>query len=249
MFLAVKRIYLNKGDIYHTNAFGDMEILYHNDSRDVGIRFIATGYISTGVQVGNVVRGNVADRLVPTVMGKGYLNTDEKVTGTQCYMHWHSMLERAYSEKYHLTRPTYRDVEVCEEWYDFTEFRVWFNKQEYTKGFHLDKDLFGNSKLYSPNNCCFLPARLNSVLTDNESRRGDCPLGVSKRKKKGTQEYNGLYNASIFGAYLGRFTCPLKAGDLCLEFKQLGLECLADQYYELGIIDSCKRDAFYNHLK
>lgn len=243
--MAVKRIQLHKGQVFSTKNHGDLEVLYHNNSRDVGVRFIDTGFMVTGVQVGNVVRGNIKDILMRTVQGVGYLNTNEKVAKTDCYRYWHGMLERAYSEKYHATRPTYKDVEVCRDWHDFTEFRKWF-EANYIKGYHLDKDILGNGKLYSPENCCFVPIYINCMITDIPTKRGDCPRGVSKRKTKGTDNYNGLYNVAANGIYLGRYDCPNKAHEVYKEFKEFLVHEVAESYYERGLISDRVRDGLYD---
>ena len=243
--MAVKKIYLHEGQLLPNNKFGDMRVLYHNTSRDVGIEFVNTGFKVTGLQVGNVMRGGVKDMRVPSVQGVGYLNTSDNVTKTEAYVSWHSMLERCYSEAYLKTRPTYKDVFVCEEWLDFTAFRDWFDSSNHRKGYHLDKDiLYSGNNLYCPEKCTYVPQRINSLVMYLSSY-GDCKSGVSKRMKKGTKEFNGLYNLSCCGAYLGRFTCEDTAHDRYKEFKSLLMEEVADQYYELGLISSEIRDALY----
>ena len=63
-------------------------------------------------------------------------------------------------------------------------------------------------------------------------------MGVSKRKKKGSQEYNGLYNVQYAGKYLARSSCLDTANNLYKEFKKLHFEELSDKYEELGLITS-----------
>lgn len=245
---------LNVGDIVDSNNFGKMEVIYINGSRDVGVRFINTDTIVSNLQKGNVVRGTVSDFMVRTVNGIGYLGSNIKVTKSGAYDAWHSMLERCYSELYHITRPTYRDCTVSEEWQNFTNFKKWYD-DNYITGYHLDKDLlkFGN-KLYSPNTCCFIPQQINSLIKDSSNNRGDCPLGVSKRKKKGTNMFNGLYNVSCGtgkkggSIYIGRFTCPYKAFEAYKEFKEFLLYNYGEYYFERGLINEQVYKALTNFV-
>lgn len=96
------------------------------------------------------------------------------------YVCWTSMLKRCYSDKYQSKQPTYIGCSVCEEWLLFSNFKKWYDAN-YKEGFHLDKDiLVEGNKIYSPENCVFVPQYLNSLLNDNKSSRGDLPLGVSR---------------------------------------------------------------------
>lgn len=71
----------------------------------------------------------------------------------------------------------YVNVKVCKEWEDFENFYEWFKdqveKKWYRKGRHLDKDLLSpkDCKIYSPETCCFLPAKVNLFLV-NSSKKG-----------------------------------------------------------------------------
>ena len=92
---------------------------------------------------------------------------------------------RAYSEKYHAKHPTYADVTVCEEWRRFMAFRNWMNRQDYA-GKTLDKDLIqlGNT-LYAPELCAFVSHETNTVVHENEKKRGEWPIGVDYVKRRG----------------------------------------------------------------
>lgn len=95
------------------------------------------------------------------------------------YRSWSHMLERGYSEKYKIKKPTYSDVSVCDEWKYFSNFKEWMKSQDW-EGKQLDKDiLLKGNKIYSPDGCSFLPSDVNSLLNDCSSIRGDSPLGVS----------------------------------------------------------------------
>lgn len=94
------------------------------------------------------------------------------------YRVWVSMLRRCYSEKYHLSMPTYIGCSVCDEWKTLSVFKKWHDAN-YVKGFHLDKDLLveGN-KVYSPETCIYASPTINVLLTDHRRARGKYPQGV-----------------------------------------------------------------------
>lgn len=100
------------------------------------------------------------------------------------YRAWKSMLARAYYERFHKLEPTYADVEVCESWLKFMRFREWW-VENYKEGFHLDKDLFGDGKEYSPDKCIYIPQWLNAFIMAKESMRGKCLIGVNINKRSG----------------------------------------------------------------
>jgi hypothetical protein len=125
------------------------------------------------------------------------------------YRAWNNMLKRAYCSKYHVRRPTYIGVTVCEEWLSFMAFRAWMEAQDW-QGKQLDKDIIApGNKVYSPDTCVFVSPALNNLFTDCGAARGEYPIGVSwyKRDKK--------FYAQIRIAgrlkHLGVFTCPHEA--------------------------------------
>ena len=67
------------------------------------------------------------------------------------YKTWKNSLERCYSFKYQENNPTYKGCSVCEEWLTLSNFKEWYDKQYYVKGFQLDKDIIkaGNKALLS----------------------------------------------------------------------------------------------------
>jgi len=101
---------------------------------------------------------------------------------------WENLRCRVESEKFHAGAPTYKGVEVCEEWLDYQNFASWFEGQveagRYHEGWQLDKDILsGDKKIYSPETCVFIPKDLNCVLLDNKSRKGKYATGVIKFRK------------------------------------------------------------------
>ena len=95
------------------------------------------------------------------------------------YLSWRNMLMRCYDTKYHMKHPTYVGCTVTQEWFTFSNFRLWMEKQDW-QGKQLDKDiLVPGNRIYSPSQCVFVDRELNLFLTDNAARRGNHPIGVS----------------------------------------------------------------------
>ena len=108
------------------------------------------------------------------------------------YIKWKSMIERCYSKKALLKRPTYIGCTVAPEWHSFMSFRAWMIKQDW-EGKQLDKDiLVPGNKIYSPNTCLFVSQKINTLLLDSPKRRGKYPKGVhwSKQVKKFVAQMN-----------------------------------------------------------
>lgn len=114
----------------------------------------------------------------------------------KCYNSWKGMLDRCYSPKFHLKRPTYIGCSLAEEWHLLSNYKLWYD-ENYVEGWQLDKDLlFPRNKIYSAETCVFLPQALNSLLTFRVNDRGELPLGVHwhntlKRYRAGCKNRNG----------------------------------------------------------
>lgn len=128
-----------------------------------------------------LVRGigiNDSDTPVFLRLGNG------KVWQDPLYRTWSNMLtrctttEKAYSYEYAVNHNhTYLKTTVCEDWLLYSRFRDWCLERNW-EGNHLDKDLLGESLLYSPDTCVFLPSVINSMLTSSRVRRVGGLLGV-----------------------------------------------------------------------
>ena len=208
------------GKVCKSKSSGDFKILKYNDSANVEIRFLKTGYETT-VQLVQVKSGEIKDPYMPSVYGVGVSGTKYPIKVddviTKEYGLWHSMLQRCYSDTLKKKYPTYEGCEVSENFKNYEYFYEWCNKQIGfdNEGWHLDKDLLvkGN-KVYSENTCVFIPKEINLLLTKRTASRGEYLIGVSWNKKdnafvarvnksKGGSEYLGLFNTEFeaFNAY------------------------------------------------
>lgn len=97
--------------------------------------------------------------------------------------------------------PSYLGVGVCEAWHTFSTFRAWVLKQRW-EGRQLDKDLLGDGKLYSPQNCCFVTPQQNSVLLDGgRSKNTKYPQGITlvgKRYRAAVSQNNQRRHIGYF---------------------------------------------------
>ena len=122
---------------------------------------------------------NDADyKIHPLVNGKGNI--------CPFYSKWRSMIQRCYSEKFHIKSPTYINCSVCEEWKYFMTFRAWMMKYDWC-GKEIDKDiLVPGNKIYCPESCVFVDHATNSVITHKRCNKGKFPTGVNWDKNTHT---------------------------------------------------------------
>lgn len=136
---------------------------------------------------------------------KSYTNERGETRTTPLYNSWFDMYQRCTSERSKRKRPQYTSTTLCEDWFDFNNFAKWAKQQigQGEKGFdghlyQIDKDLLGNSDLYSPSTCCFLPKEVNSFLKKKTSVRNTTGFtGVSLLP-------NGKYRACVRDPRVGR---------------------------------------------
>ena len=208
------------GKVCKSNLSGDFKIVKYNNSRNVEIQFINTGY-ETSAQLEHIKNGNVKDLHSPSVHGVGVTGTKYPsiISGVQTkeYTLWCSMLKRCYSDAIKKKQPTYEGCKVSDKFKSYEYFYEWCHEQVGfdNKDWQLDKDLLvkGN-KVYSESTCVFIPREINQILVKCTASRGEYLIGVywSKTNKafvamvsrsKGRSEYLGLFNTETeaFNAY------------------------------------------------
>jgi hypothetical protein len=138
------------------------------------------------------------------------------------------------------TIDSYSNVKCCDEWLIYSNFLKWIDTQDYIEK-DLDKDLFGDGSLYSPETCCFIPHNINTMLVLQESSTGF--HGVSE---KGNRFLVKPYwdNKAIVGA-TKTFACPKEAHKYWQESKSNLIRRRADDEYTKGNIGANIRDALY----
>ena len=199
---------------------GDFKVLKYNDSYNVEIQFLKTGY-ETVARLGHIKSGSVKDPYSPSVYDVGISGTKypSTINGTLTkeYDLWNGMLRRCYSDALKKKYQTYEGCEVSDNFKRYEYFYEWCHNQIGfgNEGFELDKDLLvkGN-KVYSEDTCVFIPREINLLLIKCDASRGEHLIGVCRHKKdnafvahvgksKGKREYLGFFKTEIeaFNAY------------------------------------------------
>lgn len=208
------------GEVFTTKSWGDLKIIAYNGNRKVLVQFIQTGYeVETSLR--DIRKGCVRDRLLPSVYGVGVLGTepivDEDGRKLKEYELWCSMLQRVYDSKKHIESPTYKNCSVSDNFKYFPYFKSWCNNQVGFNKFSsdglpytLDKDiLVKGNKVYSEDTCCFVPHKINTLLTKCNSSRGGNLIGVYHNKTK------NIFTASLCidmkQKFLGNFKTEVEA--------------------------------------
>ena len=134
------------------------------------------------------------------------------------YSTWVRMLERCYSSKFHKTRPTYIGCSVSSEWLIFSQFKAWMEKQDFN-GKQLDKDLLvANNRIYGPDYCLFVTARINTMLNNNAASRGDYAIGVDFHN--GNKKFRSRYRTVTKHITIGYFNTEQEAHQAYLKYKK-----------------------------
>ena len=202
------------GKVCKSKLSGDFKILKYNDSANVEIQFINTGYCKVA-EMKEVRNGLIKDPYSPSVYGVGVVGAKYPITingvHTKEYGLWNNMLQRCYYDAYKKKYQTYKDCEVSENFKSYEYFYEWCNKQIGfdNEDWHLDKDLLikGN-KVYNENTCVFLPREINTLLTKSTASRGEYLIGVCWNKtnkafrarvskNKGKQEHLGYFSTEL----------------------------------------------------
>jgi len=150
------------------------------------------------------------------------------------YQLWKGVLERCFTDGFKQSRPTYEGVTCSKEWLSMTTFieDVSQMKGYGLKGWALDKDILqkGN-KLYSKDNCCFVPAEVNSLLTKSDNSRGEWPVGVDFHKVSGKFRAGLRINGKT--KHLGLFNTPEQAFQAYKLAKEAYIKVVAQQWQHL----------------
>ena len=152
----------------------------------------------------------------------------------KAYDTWKDLIRRCYSGKHQKKRPTYIGVTVCEEWRSFMAFREWWI-ENHVDGWQIDKDFLTDNNQYSPDNCIYVPAWLNSFTIGCEAARGEWPIGVSREISSGLFEANCNNPETGRKVRIGRFKTPEAAH---LAWRARKLEYAAQMKNEMDAIDA-----------
>ena len=208
------------GKVCVSKSSGDFKILKYNDTANVEIQFLNTGF-EMFARLNHIRKGEVKDPYSPSVycvgiIGAKYPSSDGG-RDTKDYALWKNMLTRCYNDTFKKKNPTYEGCEVSDNFKSYEYFYDWCNKQIGfgNEGWQLDKDLLvkGN-KVYSEDTCVFIPSEINTLLIKRVASRGEHLIGVSWSKtnkafmarvgkSKGKREHLGFFKTELeaFSAY------------------------------------------------
>lgn len=184
------------------------------------------------------------------VFGVGINDYDKEVTDNdgrviKSYRIWSGVIKRCYDEKTQKKAPAYIGCTVCDEWKYFSNFKKWFDKH-YIEDYQLDKDiLVQGNRIYSPNTCCFVPQRINTILLDCRASRGKYKIGVSYHKRN--NKYGASVNMNGKLKHLGYFTTEEEAyKEYCKNKKEI-IKSTALEYLNKGEISEEVCNALLNY--
>lgn len=222
----------DKSDNYYKNLYP----LNYKQYKVVKRKFLQEGDVSEEfiIKVMNDIHYKLddwsMDLMKPIMCGVGYKGSEDVDCKSEAYLRWHDMLNRCYNEEFLERQPQYRGCSVCEEWLNFSNFKLWYeeNKKDEIQR-DLDKDiLIKGNKVYSPETCCLVPHDINTLFLTAKKRRGDFPIGVYFDTDGG--KFRASMNFMGQSIKLGSFDTAEAAFARYKEYKEDFIEDMAEQY-------------------
>ncbi len=183
-----------------------------------------------------------AEKIKSLLYGVG-VNDCIDAKSSVAYKYWNGMLRRCYSAKKHKKWPSYEGCSVCTEWHYFSNFKKWFD-ENYVDGYALDKDIIAKgNRIYSPETCCFVPARINNIILNRKIDRGEYPIGVTKKWSK----YYAHVSIGSKSIRIGAFASVKEAFDAYKDEKERYIRQVATEYFGRGEITKRVYDAMMRY--
>jgi len=239
------------GEKFVTNEGYNITIVEYFGSYNSTVQF-EDGTLVEGKEYADIQKGTVKNPNHRSVHGVGYFGQGKYKSKNKqgkrflYYQTWMGMIERCYCPKTQEKHSSYKGCSVDERWHNFQVFAEWFQENyntETMQGWQLDKDLvLKGNKTYSPENCCFVPSQVNSILLKTNSKRGKYPIGVSKlgNKYKATIRKN-----SRLSTHLGSFDTIEEAFQAYKTAKEEYIKEIANKWR--GLIDERVYWTLMNH--
>lgn len=238
-----------------------MKIIEYNASKDVVVEFQDEYKTIIKSQYHHFDDGTIQNPYYPTIYGVGILGNKYNTMlpngrRTKEYETWRNIIWRSFDKKYKEWKPTYQDVTCCEEWLLFENFYEWLHSQENfdkwmllrNKG-AIDKDiLIKGNKLYSPETCCLVSQKVNSLFIKDNACRGDLPIGVRYAygcKNKYLSQCHDFYTGKT--KHIGTFDTIEEAFYAYKNYKESCIKQVAQEEYAKGNITKQCYDAMMNY--
>lgn len=133
------------------------------------------------------------------------------------YQDWKHMIHRCFNETFLRQYPQYKLVAVCEEWKYLSNFIKWVDSQPNRdwQSCSIDKDfLSGEVKIYSPETCVYVSAKVNTFILESNMGRGQYMIGVSYNNRSKINPYTAQCKNPFLKRvkmHIGVFTTELEA--------------------------------------
>ena len=239
---------LNK--VGYNNNGERMVIVRYGNANDIDIQF-DDGVIVERRQYDEFKTGRIKNPMTPSVYGVGFIGKgrfkayDGNGKPTKCHTVWKSMHTRCYDPKYHEKEQSYKNCTVCEEWHNYQVYAKWHDENYYevdNELMALDKDILckGN-KIYSPENCVFVPQSINNLFIKSDKSRGKYPIGVNKKGNK----FQARLNKDNKHIHLGTYDTVEEAFLAYKKAKEAYIKEMAEKYK--GKIDHRAYEALMNY--
>jgi len=229
------------GDIKLNNYGSEMKIYQYRTNKDMDIMFTKSKCIIYNVKYNDFKTGSIKSPYETRTFGIGYLGQGKYETvidgkKSKAYSTWLGIMARCYNLKVKEGRPTYIGCSISDEWLNFQTFAEWHINNYYEikdNKMNLDKDILNKgNKIYSKENCIFVPSNINCMFTKTDAKRRKYPIGVCQVSGRKTE---GGYRASCCNGrknkiYLGVYQTPEKAFDIYKEYKERTIKLVADEY-------------------
>jgi hypothetical protein len=164
-----------------------------------------------------------------------------EMTRCQFYSRWNKMITRCYSLKFQERNPTYIGCSACPEWLIFSNFKSWMEKQDWENK-ELDKDIISpGNKIYSPENCAFVPKPLNGLIVDQATSRGKYPRGVYFNELRGNICSNISYQG--VSTHIGTFSTTKEASRAYIKAKVEIILAAVDEQQDIRVANGLKLHA------
>lgn len=224
----------NKQDYYYRNLYP----LNQEQYRIVKKYFLETGddselFIIDVLNETKYKPDNWSRRCMQPVMcGVGYRGSEDVDCKSEAYQKWHDMMNRCYNEKFLEKHPEYRGCSVCEEWHNFSNFKVWYDSHKYGDVvLDLDKDiLFKGNAIYDAAHVALVPHEINTLFVNGKKSRGDLPVGVHFDNER--EKYRAEMSFMGRNVKLGRFDTAESAFERYKEYKEDFIKDMAELYKE-----------------
>lgn len=210
-------------------------IVKYVNCNDITVQFVKTGEL-VKANYYRFEKGSIKSHFTPTVFGVGVTGLeqtrDDNDKMLDSYSGWISMIKRCYSDISRKDNLSYVDCKVCDEWLYYPNFKKWYHENYYEiygKNMELDKDIISKgNKMYSPDNCVFVPHDINNLFTKVDRARGKYPIGVNFRHK--TNKYEAKCRNNGKSIALGTYNTEEDAFMVYKQYKELLIKNIAEKY-------------------